>query len=61
VYGLEFFTAQRMVCMNMPIFCRWTQYFTASARPEFDDIERWGVYMSHYPSGASLHYLKHIG
>jgi hypothetical protein len=47
------------ICKNLPEFCIFANFFIADADMKASDVERFQVYIAHYPSGGSWRSVDH--
>ena len=64
VFGYWWNVLFKIVCGTHLNFCTWTEGYFVTQHPDFDDADRFQVYMGHMPGGTSLksvlHYVQSI-
>ena len=53
--------ATKETCKLFPKFCQFAESFLITQDPSLDDVERFQVYMGHFPAGASVQSVVHYG
>ena len=53
--------ASKLICGTIPDICLFGESFLITQDPSLDDKDRFAVYMSHFPAGASVQSLVHYG
>jgi hypothetical protein len=48
-----------LICTSLPDICLLGERFLITKDPSLDDKDRFGVYMAHFPAGASVQSLIH--
>lgn len=49
----------KVVCGTDMNFCTWSEGFFVTQHPDFDDADRFQVYMGHMPGGTSVKAILH--
>jgi hypothetical protein len=51
----------KVVCGGDLNFCTWGEGYLVTQHPDFDDSDRFQVYMGHMPGGTSVKSILHYG
>ena len=54
VFGYLWTISFKIVCGTELNFCTWSEGYLITQNPEFDDADRFQVYMGHLPGGSSV-------